>query len=162
MAKEIHEQLMMMSEHQTEGHEGASEEETETKLQLVAKKREMIQLQRRLAVEEKNRKALVLKETTQELESSMNNSLAMGLSVIEQEVEETERRLVQADAGLQEQEVTIIRLDDSQDEVAMIEYEQGVHDVDEDEDDEDDAVTMADLTTQANTKMAAKKPAPRK
>ena len=162
VAKEIHEQLMMMSEHQTEGHEGASEEETETKLQLVAKKREMIQLQRRLAVKEKNRKALRLKETTQELTSSMNNSLAMGLSVIEQEFEETERRLREVDAGLQDQEVTIISLDDSQDEVAMIEFEQGVHDVDDDEEDVDEAVTMDDLTNQASTKMAAKKPAPRK
>ena len=111
-------------------------------------------------MEEKNRKALVLKETTQELESSMKNSLAMGLSVIEQEFEEMDRMLQEADEGLQEQEV--ISLDDSQDEVAMIEAGQGVHDVDDDEEDVDEAVTMDDLTNQASTKMAAKKPTPRK
>ena len=108
-------------------------------------------LERQLNDERRDRKAKKLQETTDELSCS----LAQGLSRIEQEHEETERKLREADEDIKK--VTTITLDDSMDE--GIEFNQGIN---EDNDEENEDETMSDLTTPANTNMAAKKPMPRK
>ena len=88
------------------------EEENEARQEVMMQQRRLTEMQIRLEKVKKQKTAKMMRMTKDDLTATMDNSLAMGLDLLEDEFDEVETKL-RSEQEQREREIELISLDDS-------------------------------------------------